>query len=28
LGELLIGDYGEVHINNLLLSEGLAEKYE
>ena len=28
LGELLIGDHGEVHINNLLLSEGLAEKYE
>jgi len=28
LGELLIGEYGEVHINNLLLSEGLAEKYE
>ena len=28
LGELLIGEYGEIHINKLLLSEGLAEEYK
>ncbi|MHA1940739.1 MAG: thermonuclease family protein [Candidatus Hodarchaeales archaeon] len=28
LGELLIGEFGEIHINNLLLSEGLAEEYK
>ena len=28
LGVLLIGEYGEIHVNNLLLSEGLVEKYE
>lgn len=28
LGVLLIGECGEIHINNLLLEEGLAEKYE
>lgn len=28
LGELLIGEHGETHVNNLLISEGLAEKYE
>jgi len=28
LGTLLIGEYGEIHINNLLLFEGYAEEYE
>jgi micrococcal nuclease len=28
LGELLIGEFGEIHINNKLLHEGYAEKYE
>jgi len=28
LGILLIGEYGEININNTLLSEGLAMKYE
>lgn len=28
LGILLIGEQGEIHINDLLLSEGLVEKYE
>jgi micrococcal nuclease len=28
LGELLIGDVGEIHINKLLIAEGLAEVYE
>lgn len=28
LGILLIGEQGEIHINNLLLSEGLVKKYE
>tara|TARA_B100000989_G_scaffold247982_1_gene195357 strand:+ start:2054 stop:2395 length:342 start_codon:yes stop_codon:yes gene_type:complete len=28
LGELLIGEFGEFHVNNQLLHEGHAEKYE
>ena len=28
LGELLIGEFGEIHVNNQLLHEGHAEKYE
>jgi micrococcal nuclease len=28
LGILLIGEYGEININNTLLSEGLVMKYE
>ena len=28
IGVLLIGEYGQIHINNLLLQEGLAEIYE
>jgi micrococcal nuclease len=28
LGVLLIGEYGEIHVNNTLLSEGLVKKYK
>ena len=28
LGELLIGEFGEIHVNNKLLHEGHAEEYK